>query len=389
MLTCTHPPRLTNSAFVEIDADAITRNARLIVSRIRGAMMAVVKADGYGHGASTVAVAALAGGATCLGVTSLEEARVLRSDGRLNDVPILSWLNSVDSDFAWAAAESVEVAVADLEHLRAIEEAVRIARFGRPGSVAAPVHLQLDVGMSRDGCDASRWPGLCDEARRAELLGLIRVVGIMGHMGCAAHPEDPANTRAKECYAAGVLDARIAGLAPKMLHLAATAAALTDRDSHFGACRVGAGLVGIDPSHTTRLRTAMTLRAPLVAVREVEAGASVGYDRGYVASRQMRLGLIAVGYADGVPRSVMGRGEVLIGGVRRKILGAISMDQIVVDLTDTQAAMGDLVTLFGPGEDGEPTLADWARWAQTIEHEIVTGLGTRVMRVVSSRAGGC
>lgn len=385
----THQPRQATAAVVEIDTDAITHNARLIASRMRGTMMAVVKAHGYGHGASTVAVAALAGGATCLGVTSLEEARALRSDERLAGVPILSWLNRVDSDFAWAAAEGVEVAVADLEHLRAVEEGVRIARFGRTGAAVGRVHLHLDVGMSRDGCATSSWPRLCYEARRAELQGLLRVVGIMGHMGCAARLEDPANTRAKELFSAGVLAARGAGLAPIMLHLAATAATLTDPECHLGLCRVGAGLVGIDPSHTTRLRTAMTLRALLVAVREVEAGALIGYDHGYVASHPMRLGLVAIGYADGVPRSVAGRGEVLVGGVRRKIMGAISMDQLVVDLTEVPAAMGDLVTLFGPGDGGEPTLADWAGWAQTIELEIVTGLGARVTRVVSSHGGDC
>jgi alanine racemase len=208
-------------------------------------------------------------------------------------------------------------------------------------------------------------------------------------MGCAAQPGDPANTRAKDRFKKGVLAARRAGLAPRMLHLAATAAALTDPASHFDMCRVGAGLVGIDPSHTVRLRTAMTLRAPLVAVREVGPGAAVGYDRGFVAERPMRLGLAAVGYADGVPRSVMGRAEVLVGGVRRRIVGAVSMDQIVIDLTDAPAEIGDLVTLFGPGEGGEPTLLDWAEWAQTIEHEIVTGLGTRVGRTVLSYTGGC
>ncbi len=388
-MTCVDPPRLAHSAVVEIDADAITRNARLLSRRIRGGMMAVVKANGYGHGASTVAAAALAGGATCLGVTSLEEAYALRSDKRLRAVPMLSWLNDVEADFGWAITERVELAVADLEHLRAVEEGVRTARCGGSDEVAASVHLHLDVGMSRDGCPASQWSSLCAEARDAELRGSLRVVGIMGHMGCAAHPEDPANARARVCFTKGVRAAKGAGLAPAIVHLAATAATLTDPTSHFAVCRVGAGLVGIDPSHTTQLHAAMTLRAPLVGVREVEAGTAIGYDRGYVAKRGMRLGLVAVGYADGIPRSVMGRGEVLAGGVRCKILGAVSMDQIVVDLSGVSAEIGDLVTLFGSGESGEPTLRDWAEWAQTIEHEIVTGLGSRVARVVSSDVRGC
>jgi alanine racemase len=385
MPACVETRRRVDAATVEIDAGAISHNARLIASRLRGGMMAVVKADGYGHGAATVAAAALAAGAERLGVTSLDEARALRADPRFDGVPILSWLNGVDADFGWATAQRVEVAVADREHLRAVEEGARAVRLDR--RAPAVVHLHLDVGMSRDGCAPSQWPRLCASTRQAEVRGSVCVVGIMGHMGCAAHPDDPANARARARFESGVLVARRAGLAPSLLHLAATAAALTDPSSHLDLCRVGAGLVGIDPSYTTRLRTAMTLRAPLVAVRSVRAGAAVGYDRGFVASRPMRLGLVPVGYADGVPRGVMGRAEVLVGGVRRMIVGAISMDQIVVDLTDAPARMGDIVTLFGPGDDGEPTLLDWAGWARTIEHEIVTGLGARVRRSVSSQRG--
>jgi alanine racemase len=385
MLACIETRPRVDAATVEIDAGAISQNARLIASRLRGGMMAVVKADGYGHGAATVAAAALDAGTERLGVTSLDEARALRADGRFDGVSILSWLNGVDADFAWATAQGVEVAVADREHLHAVEQAVRGA--GGVAQSPLPIHLHLDVGMSRDGCAPSQWSRLCASARRAEERGSVRVVGIMGHMGCAARPDDPDNTSARARFEGGVLVARRAGLAPSLLHLAATAAALTDPSSHFGLCRVGAGLVGIDPSHTTRLRTAMTLRAPLVAVRQVRPGAAVGYDHGFLAERPMRLGLVPVGYADGIPRGVMGRAEALVGGVRRRIIGAISMDQIVIDLTDATARMGDVVTLFGPGDDGEPTLLDWAGWAQTIEHEIVTGLGARVRRTVSSQIG--
>jgi alanine racemase len=328
----------------------------------------------------------LAAGAERLGVTSLDEARSLRADERFDGVPILSWLNGVDADFAWAAAQGVEVAVADREHLRAVEEGARAARPDK--RAPAVVHLHLDVGMSRDGCAPSQWPRLCASARHAEVRGSVRVVGIMGHMGCAAHPHDPANARARARFEGGLLVAQRARLTPSLMHLGATAAALTDPTSHFDFCRVGAGLVGIDPSHTTRLRTAMRLRAPLVAVRRVREGAAVGYDRDFVAEHPMRLGLVPVGYADGIPRGVMGRAEVLVGGVRRRIVGAISMDQIVIDLTDAPACMGDVVTLFGPGDDGEPTLLDWAGWARTIEHEIVTGLGARVRRSASSQRGG-
>jgi alanine racemase len=183
-------------------------------------------------------------------------------------------------------------------------------------------------------------------------------------------------------FAWGVEQARAAGLRPSVRHLAATAATLTDPRAHHTMCRVGAGLVGIDPSRTTRLRGALTLTAPLVEVRRVRAGTPVGYGHTWTAPAPTVLGLLPLGYADGVPRSASGRAEVLVRGRRRPLVGRVSMDMAVVDLGWTGAAVGDLVTVFGPGDHGEPTVAEWADWADTIEHEVVTGLGARVRRTV-------
>ncbi len=213
----------------------------------------------------------------------------------------------------------------------------------------------------------------------------LSVVGVMGHLPCADRPGDPANEAGRSRFDWGLRTARDLGLTPEDHHLAATAATVSDPLSHYTMSRIGAGLVGIDESHTAPLRPALTLTAPLVQVREVAAGTSVGYGHSWQAPRATRLGLLALGYADGLPRLASNRAEVLVGDRRHQVVGRISMDMTIVDLgpDDGPAAPreGDLVTIFGPGDAGEPTAAEWAAWAETLEHEIVTGLGPRLHRI--------
>ncbi|WP_141005073.1 alanine racemase [Nocardioides humi] len=360
-------PRLT------VDLAAVARNTRTLADRAAGELMAVVKADGFGHGAVDVARTALAHGATRLGVTSLAEAWALRDAGLV--VPVLSWLNPVDADFATAAARDVDVAVPSLAHLAAVAAA--------PGR--SRIHLHVDAGMARDGAEPEEWAALCRAARRAEVRGQVEVVGVMGHLGCADDPADECNALGRTRFAWAVEVARSAGLRPRDRHLAATAATLADPRTHHTMSRVGAGLVGIDPSRTTALEPAMTLTAPLVQVRRVRAGTPVGYGHAHRTARATHLGLLPLGYADGLPRVASGSAEVLVRGVRRPVVGRISMDQVVVDLGAAGAEAGETVTVFGPGGPGgagEPTVAEWATWAGTIEHEIVTGIGARVAREV-------
>jgi alanine racemase len=358
----------TTGPLLDVDLAAVAANTRALVARATGDLMAVVKADGFGHGAADVARTALAHGAVALGVTSLAEAWTLRGVGI--EAPVLSWLNPVDAEFGSAVEGGIDLAVPGLDHLTAIAAA--------PGR--ARVHLHLDTGMARDGASPSDWPRLCAAARLAERRGTIEVVGVMGHLGCADVPADACNVRGRTRFAWGLEVARAAGLRPRHRHLAATAATLTDPLAHHTMCRVGAGLVGIDPSRTTPLRPALTLTAPLVTVRRVRAGTSVGYGHDAVTDRATYLGLVPLGYADGLPRAASGRAELMVRGRRVPVVGRISMDQTVVDLGTTGAEVGDDVTVFGPGDTGEPTVADWAAWADTLEHEIVTGIGPRVPR---------
>jgi alanine racemase len=365
------------AALLTVDLEAVAANTRLFAGRSDAAIMAVVKADGFGHGAVEMARTALDNGAAWLGVTSIDEALQLRAAGLR--APTLSWLNAVDADWSAAVDAGIDLAVSSRQHLAAVS-----AAGGR-----ACVHLQLDTGMARDGAEPSAWPELCRAARLAELAGRVDVAGVMGHLGCAAEAVDPCNVLGRRRFAWGVQVARGLGLRPRWRHLAATASTLNDPRSHYDLCRIGAGLVGIDPSHTTPLRGAMTLSAPVVSVRRVRAGTPVGYGHTWTAPTATCLALLPLGYADGLPRIASGRAEVQVRGRRRPLVGTISMDQVVVDLGDEPVRPGETVTIFGPGEHGEPTVADWATWAGTIEHEIVTGIGRRVsrtLRPVPSRA---
>lgn len=366
------PRTAHHRATLQVDLAAVTANVRTIKSRTAGEVMAVVKADGFGHGQVDVARAALAGGATRFGVTSIDEALPLRAAGLTERV--LSWLNPVSANFGTALHNNIELAVPGPDHLRAIARSA-------PG---ARIHLQLDTGMGRDGSEPAEWDRLCRAARDAERRGQVRVVGIMGHLPCADQPGHPANAAGRDRFAWGVGVVRAAGLRPADHHLAATAATLSDPLSHHTMSRVGAGLVGIDESGTVRLRPALTLIAPLVTIRSVPAGTPVGYGHTWTTPRRTRLGLIPVGYADGLPWLASNRAEVWVRGARRPVAGRISMDMTVVDLGLDPLAppvtVGDTVTVFGPGDHGEPTPAEWARWAQTLEHEIVTGLGARLLR---------
>lgn len=360
---------------LRVDLDAVARNTRHFVGHTRVPVMAVVKADGFGHGAVSVARTALTHGATWLGVTSLAEALELRHAGIA--APVLSWLNPVGTDFGPAAAHRIDVGVPGRDHLDAVAAA---AAPGEP----ARLHLHVDTGMTRDGCGFDTWPELVRAARDLERRGLIEVVGVMGHLACADEPTHPANAAGKRAFDAATDLARAYGLRPRVIHLAATSATLTDRSTHHDLVRVGAGLYGIDPSGTTRLAGALTLVAPVVSVRTVGAGSAVGYGHTHRTARRTRLALLPLGYADGLPRAASGLAQVAIRGRRCRVVGRISMDQIVVDTGHLRVRPGDVATVFGPGRDGEPTVAEWAHWSGTIEHEIVTGIGARVRRTESA-----
>ncbi|MFI0404762.1 alanine racemase [Actinomadura sp. 3N508] len=348
---------------------AVTANVARVRTRTQSTIMAVVKADGYGHGAVSVARAAVAAGAGWLGTTSVAEASELRAAGLA--VPILTWLHPSGIDAQAAVAAEVDVAVGSVDELDAL-----LAQT----APTVRVHLHMDTGMARGGCPRAAWDDLIGLAQRGQRARRIHVVGVMGHLALSDQADPVANAGA----VAGMREARravrAAGLGSPPAHLAATSGALTDPATHFGMVRVGAGLVGIDPSGTVEMHGASRLTAPIVHTSEVPAGTPVGYAGAYVTDRATHLSVLPIGYADGIPRECSPQAGVEIGGRRFPLAGRVSMDQIVIDTGAVAFPPGTSATVFGPDGGATPTIGDWARWAGTIPHTIVTGIGPRVKR---------
>ncbi|WP_410558250.1 alanine racemase [Actinomadura fulvescens] len=350
----------------------MTANVARIRARTQSMIMAVVKADGYGHGAVTVARAAVAAGAGWLGTTSVAEASALRAAGLA--VPILTWLHPSGIDADAAAAAGADVAVGSVAELDALlAQAASTVR----------VHLHVDTGMSRGGCPRGQWDELIALAWRGQQARRVRVVGVMGHLPRADQADPAANAPAVVGMQEAWQAVRAAGLRSPLAHLAATSGTLTDRATHFGMVRVGAGLVGIDPSGTVEMHGASRLTAPIVHTTAVPAGTPVGYAGAHVTDRATHLSVLPVGYADGIPRELSPQAGVEVRGRRFPVVGRVSMDQIVIDTGAQSFPVGTSATLFGPDGEATPTIGDWARWAATIPHTIVTGIGPRVKRSIA------
>lgn len=364
-------------AHAVVHLDAVAHNTALFAAGTKAAVMAVVKADGFGHGAVRVAGAALSSGATWLGVTTCAEALQLRAGGIT--APILSWLHSPREDLGPALLADVDLSVSSREHLRAV--AASAARLG----VTAEVHLKADTGLHRNGARPEEWRELVRLARDLETTGHVRVRGVWSHLVGGTQADDTTRSQVR-LFDVAVEVARGAGLRPQIRHLANSAATLGAPWTHYELVRPGIGLYGVepDPRHVFGLRGAMTLRARLILVKRVPAGSGVSYEHDYVTDRDTTLALVPLGYADGVPWGAARQAEVSIAGRRYPVAGRIAMDQFVVDLGDVAGdatpLIGDEAVVFGPGTEGEPTVTDWARWANTVPHEIITGIGPRVAR---------
>ncbi len=356
-------------AEVVVDLDHIRHNTELLTARVGTAeTMAVVKADGYGHGAVPVARAALSAGATWLGTASASEALTLRSAGIT--APILSWLDVADADLSTAVDAGIDIGVSSLDQLRQLS--------------GARVHLKIDTGLSRNGCPLDLWPRLV----RAAAASDNEVYAVWSHLACADEPGHPSIDRQVEVFAEAYAVALDAGLSPRR-HLANSAAILTRPDLHFDLVRAGIALYGLNPlAHQLDLRPAMSFRSSVALVKRVSPGTSVSYGQTWTADRETTLALVPVGYADGVPRSLSGRMEVFLAGQRFPVRGRVCMDQIVVDCGDADVSPGDEVSMFGAGDRGEPTAAEWADTIDTIHYEIVTGMyRPRVLRTYRGEAG--
>ncbi len=361
----------THNAELVVDLDQYRANLAALRAAAPGALqMAVVKADAYGHGMVPVARAAR-DVADWLGVATPAEALTLRAAGDAG--PLLCWLTVPGAPFTELAEAGVEVTASTADQLAAIADASDLAR----------AQLKVDTGLSRNGALGPQWDELVATAARLQAAGRIRITGVWSHFACADEPHDPANDRQEQVFVAAVDDLRAAGIDPGLRHLANSAAVVTRPSSHFDLVRVGIASYGIAPDPAVpvpQVRPVLTARTVLANVKRVPAGAAVSYGRRWIADRTTTLGLVPVGYGDGIHRTASNRAEVGFAGERLPVRGTICMDQMVVDLGDRSARIGDPVTLFGPGDDGEPSAQDWADAAGTIAYEIVTRLQGRWSR---------
>lgn len=357
-------------AEVRVDLDRIAANIALLKAAAPGPLMAVVKADAYGHGLVDVGLAAEKSGADWLGVALLEEAVTLRQSGIR--APILAWLTPPGSDFSLAAAYNIDIAVASIAVFREIALLPDKPR----------IHIELDTGMSRGG--------FLDEWQEFLTLdfSIVNVVGVFSHFARADEPAERQNIDQLNRFNQMVIELANIGVNPEIKHLANSAATLKDEKSRFDMVRVGIAMYGLSPdvkllgdSTSLGLKPVMQLRAKLHLVKVVPANTPVGYGASAYTTAETKLGVVAMGYADGIPRISKGVG-VFIDGKRAPIIGRISMDQFVVDLgINSRAVAGEWVIVFGDGATGEYTVDDWAAASESINYEIITRIGPRVSRI--------
>lgn len=374
---------MEHRAKAEVDLSAIAFNVQQLIKSAGVPIMAVVKADAYGHGLIPVARTALNAGAAWLGVALLEEAIALRSAEIAE--PILAWLVPPSSDYVRAIEQNIDLAVPSLMILAEIRAASR--QLGR----RARIHIEVDTGLTRGGFLDEWEEFIALISRDITCLAEVEVVGLFSHFARADEPGEGQNARQLKRFVEMLDDLNGIGIVPAISHLSNSAATLVDASSHFDLVRTGIAMYGLTPdlehlgsAQSLGLRPAMTVRAKLHLVKAVGAGIEVGYGAVGKTSVDTRLGVVAMGYADGIPRIAQGAG-VFVDGKRAPLIGRVSMDQFVVDLgINSTANAGDWVTIFGPGDSGEYSADDWGAASQSINYEIVTRIGPRVPRVYST-----
>ena len=391
-----------------VDLAAIKHNLSVLRAAAPDALqLATVKANAYGHGLVPVALAALDGGADWLGVAQLAEAFALRrgldeAGVARADAPILAWIATSSSDFAAAIEADIDLSVSWTWVLADICAAARAV--GRP----ARVHVKIDTGMSRAGSTLADLPALASALRMAADDGLVDIVGAWSHMSRADDPSEAGNASTAShvrIFEEGLAILADAGITPRIRHLSATSGILWHPEAHYDMVRVGIGLYGLspDPAVATAeelgLIPALELSAPLTSVKVIEEGTPASYGGTWVAPTRRWIGLVPLGYGDGIFRAASNKARVVVrteaGLLNAPLIGRVCMDQFMVDLGPAQgepgtptarsgqapAAPGDTAILLGSSALGEPLADDWAQAAGTINYEIVTNLGAHIPRI--------
>ena len=369
-------------ARAEINLAAIAENLKFIKSKTSAQVLAVVKADAYGHGLIDVAKAAEKAGADWLGTALLEEGIALRNNGITK--PIISWLTPIGEDFKTAINLDIDLSLSSIELLN------EIILVGKSINKVPRVHIEIDTGMNRGGF-GDDWGLLLPEIVKAVKANEIKAIGIWSHFARADEPNEVMNKTQLDVFTQKVKQLNDAGVSPEFIHIANSAASLSNEAAHKNIIRWGIGLYGLSPdvinmgdSKSLGLKPAMKLFAKLQLVKAVKAGQSVGYGGTAITKSDTKLGVVTLGYADGVPRNANNSAGIFVAGKRAPIIGRVSMDQFVVDLgADSLAKTGDEVIVFGDGSQGEYTIDEWAKACGTINYEIVTRIGVRVPRIYS------
>ena len=368
-------------AWAEVDPTAIEHNVAVVRSVVGGVpMWAVVKADGYGHGALVAADAALRGGASGLCVALVHEGVQLREAGV--SAPVLVFGEQPPAELDAAVRHGLTSTVYSLRQVAALDAVARAA------GMVHPVHLKVDSGMHRVGCDPDEALAIAEAVVASSGL---RLEGAYSHLAVADEPDHPFTAQQVAVFD-GVLDRlAAAGIHPAVVHLANSAGALAHPSTRRSLVRPGIALYGISPGAgvdhlAAALRPALSLHARVSLVRRVRAGEHISYGLRHTFAADTTVAVLPIGYADGVPRRLFATGgQVLLGGRRRPVVGVVTMDQMMVDVGDDAVAVGDHAVLLGRQGDDEITATEWADLLGTIGYEIVCGVSRRIERRVVRR----
>lgn len=370
-----YQPHLTSV----VDLGALSRNVATIKNHVAGPeVMAVVKADGYGHGLIASAQASIAGGASWLGVALIQEALDLRQANI--DTRILAWLFTPQDQLVQAIKADVDLAV------NSVWSVEQIAQAASDAGQVARVHIKVDTGLSRNGVLLQDLAEVLRALSTPSSLANINVTGVMSHFANADEQNHPTITKQLEEFTQAVDLVRASGFEPEVIHLANSAAIFGLPQTHFNLVRPGLTIYGVSPNSSMGssaelgITPVMSLRAPIALVKDLPAGSGISYSHQYVTAKDTRVALVPAGYSDGIPRSGSNVGPVLVAGNILKIAGRVCMDQFVLDIGELPVSIGDEVVLFGDPAKGEPSVDDWAKATNTINYEILTRLGPRINR---------
>lgn len=372
-------------AWVEINRSAISHNVRAIKSLLapHTDLMAVVKADAYGHGAVTVARTALQSGASWLGVATVPEGIELRQAGI--DAPILV-MGAVNDPAEVRAIAYWQLQPTIVNPKQALVFSETLATL-KQAKLSVPVHLKLDTGMSRLGFS---WQRPVELARLVQQLAHLETVSVYSHLATADDPDPTVMRRQHQRFEQAISALAGAGLLPARLHLANAAATLADPSLHYDMVRVGLATYGLYPAPHLRsavdLQPVLEVKARITHLKSIPAGAGVSYSHQFIAPEPMRIAVLGIGYADGVPRILSNRLEGVLHGQRVRQIGAITMDQMMVDVSNIQSVQeGDIVTLLGQAGGHVLSADQWAQMANTISWEILCGFKHRLPRIETGR----